>query len=172
MNALTSLLPPIIAAAMCIVGSVKGLDLYAVMLQGAKKGLRVMLDILGALLVFFPAVYFFRASGLAGFLTGLMEPVFSALGIPAECAPIMLLRPITGSGALSAASEIIAANGPDSTIGRTAAVMIGSSETTLYVISVYFGAIGKKPPRWALPAALCADLACFVSSALICAFLW
>ena len=84
----------------------------------------------------------------------------------------MLLRPMSGSGALAAASELIAQYGADSLIGRTAAVMIGSSETTFYVIAVYFAAAGVKNSRWAVPAALCADLACFISSAWICRLLW
>ena len=76
------------------------------------------------------------------------------------------------SAALAAASELIGRFGPDSLIGRTAAVMIGSSETTLYVTAVYFTAAGVKNSRWAVPAALCADLACFLSSAWVCRLLW
>ena len=84
----------------------------------------------------------------------------------------MLLRPISGSAALSVSAELIARYGADSLVGRTAAVMIGSSETTRYVVAVYFTAAGVKDSRWAIPAALCADLACFLSSAWICRILW
>ena len=92
--------------------------------------------------------------------------------VPPDTALLMLLRPISGSAALAAAAEIIRQCGPDSLTGRTAAVMIGSSETTLYVAAVYFAAAGVRRSRWAVPAALCADLACFLSSAWICRILW
>ena len=84
----------------------------------------------------------------------------------------MLLRPLSGAGALAAAGELIRSAGPDSLVGRMAAVMIGSSETSFYVIAVYFSAAGVKESRWAIPAALCADLVCYVSSAWLCRLLW
>ena len=149
----------------------RGVDIYSAMLCGVKKGLKTVGEILPALLVLFPAIYLLRASGVPERLSALLAPVFKVLGIPAETCLIMLLRPISGSGALSAAADIIARCGADSVVGRTAAVMIGSSETTLYVVAVYFGAAGVKNTRWAIPAALCADLACFISSAWICHFL-
>ena len=83
-----------------------------------------------------------------------------------ETAPLVLLRPISGSGALAVAGDIMARYGPDSLAGRTAAVMLGSTETTFYVIAVYFGAAGVKKTRWAIPAALCADFTGFVLSSL------
>lgn len=149
----------------------RGVDIYSAMLCGVKKGLKTVGEILPALLVLFPAIYLLRASGVPERLSALLAPVFKVLGIPAETCLIMLLRPISGSGALSAAADIIARCGADSVVGRTAAVMIGSSETTLYVVAVYFGAAGVKNTHWAIPAALCADLACFISSAWICHFL-
>ena len=148
------------------------MDIYEAMVCGAKKGLRVVLDILPALLVLFPAISLLRASGLVETLGRFLSPVFRLLGIPEETALLLLLRPMSGSGALAAATELIGQYGADSLIGRTAAVMIGSSETTFYVIAVYFAAAGVKNSRWAVPAALCADLACFISSAWICRLLW
>ena len=128
--------------------------------------------ILPSLLVLFPAIALFRASGLPALLGRLLQPVFSALGVPKETALLMLLRPMSGSGALSAAAELTRRFGPDSLIGRTAAVMIGSSETSFYVIAVYFSAAGAGDGRRALPAALLADLACFLSAAWISRLLW
>ena len=101
-----------------------------------------------------------------------VQKMSQALGIPVETSLLMLLRPVSGSTALSVSAELIARYGADSLVGRTAAVMIGSSETTLYVVAVYFTAAGVKDSRWAIPAALCADLACFLSSAWICRILW
>ena len=94
------------------------------------------------------------------------------MGIPQETSLLMLVRPLSGSAAMSAANDIMTLYGADSLIGRTAAVMLGSSETTFYVIAVYFSAANVKESRWAIPAALIADLACFLSSAWICRLLW
>ena len=163
---------PLLIAAAMLCAALQGVDLYAAMLTGVKKGLRVMAEILPALVVLFPAIYLLRASGLPELLGRLLAPLLRLLGIPTDTVLLMLLRPISGSGALGVASELIARFGPDSLTGRTAAVMIGSSETTLYVVSVYFAAAGVRGSRWAIPAALCADLACFVSSAWICRLLW
>ena len=117
-------------------------------------------------------IWLLRASGLPELAGRLLRPVFAALGVPEETALLLLLRPLSGSGALSAAAEIIGRAGADSLTGRTTAVMLGSSETTFYVIAVYFSAAGVKDSRWAIPAALCADLACFLSAAWISRLFW
>ncbi len=172
MRNLLAMAAPLLIAAAMLYAALQGVDLYEAMLEGARKGLAVMLEILPALLVLFPAVWLLRASGLAELLARLLAPALRLLGVPQETALLMLLRPISGSAALGVAAELIARHGPDSLTGRTAAVMIGSSETTLYVVSVYFAAAGVRGSRWAIPAALCADLACFLSSAWICRLFW
>ena len=172
MRPFLDLMAPVLICCVCIVAAFRGVDIYEAMVCGAKKGLRVVLDILPALLVLFPAISLLRASGLIEPLGRFLSPAFRLLGIPEETALLLLLRPMSGSGALAAAAELIGQYGADSLIGRTAAVMIGSSETTFYVIAVYFAAAGVKNSRWAVPAALCADLACFISSAWICRLLW
>ena len=172
MSMLLEMTAPLTAALLCIVALRKDIDVYSSLGQGAKKGLGIMLDILPALLTLFPAIYLFRASGLPELLEGFIAPVLGFLGIPAETSLLVLLRPISGSAALSAAAEIIAQYGPDSLVGRTAAVMSGASETSLYVAALYFSAAGVKDSRWAIPAALCADLACFIASSFICRVLW
>ena len=172
MSELMSLTAPLLISGVFIYGARKGVDIYSAMTAGAKKGLSLMWELLPALLVLFPAVYLFRASGLPELLGRALSPVFGTLRIPEETGLLMLLRPISGSAALSAASEIISSQGPDSLAGRTAAVMMGASETTFYVTAVYFAAAGVKNSRWAIPAALCADLCCFLSSAWICGLLW
>lgn len=172
MRAALNLTAPVIITLSCLWALYRRVDLFSAMTEGAKKGLRVILDMIPALLVLFPAIYLLRASGLPELLEHMLSPLFRLLGVPPETSLLMLLRPISGSAALSAGAELIKNNGADSLIGRTAAVMIGSSETTLYVIAVYFGAAGLRDSRWAIPAALCADLACFLSSAWICRLLW
>ena len=172
MNSLSELCAPVILSLICLYALGKGTDIYAAFSAGAAKGLRLCVDILPALMALFPAIYLFRASGLPESLEAVLAPVFSLFGIPAETSLLVLLRPFSGSAALSAAAEIIQSYGPDSLIGRTAAVMSGASETSLYVVAVYFSAAGVKDSRWAIPAALCADLACFIASSWICRVLW
>ena len=107
----------------------------------------------------------FRASGAMDALIALLDPVLTRLGIPAACSPLLLLRPLSGSGALAIGGTIFETYGPDSLIGRTAAVMLGSTETTFYVLAVYFGAAGIRRSGRTLPAALTGDLVGFVVAA-------
>jgi spore maturation protein B len=164
LNGLSALILPLLLALTAMWGLYRGADVYGCMTDGAKNGLHVMRNVFPALVTLLPAVYMLRASGAADALAGLLRPVYTLLGIPAETAPLVLLRPITGSGATAIAGEIIAAHGADSTVGRTAAIMLGSSETTFYVTAVYFGAVGVKRSRWAIPAALIADAAGFIAA--------
>ena len=94
-----------------------------------------------------------------------LAPLVSGVGMPPETVGLMLVRPVSGPAALGVGAELIATYGPDSEIGRTAAVMLGSTETTFYTIAVYFGAAGIVKTRYAVPAALCADLAGFLAAA-------
>ena len=112
------------------------------------------------------AVSMFRAAGAMDALARLCAPVLNLLGIPAETVPLMLVRPVSGSGALAVASDLMASHGPDSYIGRVAAVMLGSTETTFYTIAVYFGSAGIVRTRHTVPAALAADLTGFLTAAL------
>ena len=172
MKDLAALASPALVAAVCLAGLLRGADVYDALLDGARKGLRTMAEVLPALLVLMPAIAVFRASGLPELLGRLLEPLLGGLGIPPETGLMLLLRPLSGTAALSAAAELMTRFGPDSLIGRTAAVMLGASETTLYVTAVYFSAAGVRDSRWAVPAALCADLACFLSAAWISRLLW
>lgn len=172
MSAAAGLIPAIVMAFTAAYGLVKGVDVFGAMTDGITDGLRVALRIFPSLVALLTAVYMLRASGALDALTHLLAPLFSLLGIPVETAPLMLLRPVSGSGALAVAGELIGEYGADSLIGRTAAVMLGSTETTFYVIAVYFGAVGIKKTRYAIPAALCADLTGFAASALAVRLLW
>ena len=137
---------------------------YDLLLQGGAEGLKLVVTILPALVVLLTAVQMLRASGAVDLLSGFLSPVFSFFGIPPETAMLVLIRPISGSAALAVGAELMAAHGPDSLIGRTAAVMLGSTETTFYTISVYFGAAGIRKTRYAVPAALLADLVGFLTA--------
>ena len=139
---------------------------YNAMTEGGAKGLKLMGSILPSLLVLLSAVAMLRASGALDDAARLCAPVFDVLGIPPECAPLMLVRPFSGSAALAVGLELMRTYGVDSRIGLTAAVMLGSTETTFYTISVYFGAAKVRGTRHAVPAALLADLTGFFCAAL------
>ena len=134
---------------------------YDIMLQGAADGLQLVTSILPALILLLTAVHMLRSSGATEMLSGILAPVFSLFGIPPETAMLVLIRPISGSAALAVGAELMAEYGVDSLVGRTAAVMLGSTETTFYTISVYFGAAGIKKTRYTIPAALFADFVGF-----------
>ncbi len=146
-------------------------NLYDALISGAGDGLSTLKSIVPALVVLLTAVQMLRTSGAMEALTGLLSPVFRLLGIPPETAPLVLIRPFSGSAALAVGAEIMAAYGVDSAIGRTAAIMLGSTETTFYTISVYFGAAGVKRTRYAVPAALLADLTGFLMASITARFL-
>ena len=145
---------------------------YDLMLQGAGEGLRILASLVPALILLLTAVTMLRASGAVELLSGLLAPVFSFFGIPPETALLVLIRPLSGSAALAVGAELMAEYGPDSLIGRTAAVMLGSTETTFYTISVYFGAAGIKKTRYTIPAALIADFVGFFVASLTVRLFW
>ena len=133
--------------------------------EGLPEGLRVLGRILPALVVLLSAVQMFRASGAMELLTGLLSPVLEGLGIPPETAVLLLVRPVSGSGALAVGSQLMEQYGPDSYIGRVTAVMLGCSETTFYTVAVYYGAAGIRRTRHTVPSALAADAAAFIAAA-------
>ena len=141
-------------------------DAYGLLLEGTATGLSILGSILPALVLLMTAVHMFRASGAAEIISQVLSPVFSFFGIPPETALLVLIRPISGSAALAVGADLMAQYGVDSTVGRTAAVMLGSTETTFYTISVYFGAAGIKKTRYCIPAALFADFVGFFMASL------
>ena len=161
---MTDYLVPLILLITALIGLRKGENTYDILLNGAAEGLSLLKTILPSLILLLTAVTMFRDSGGAELLSRLLEPVFTRFGIPPECAMLVLVRPISGSAALAVGSELMARYGPDSQIGRTAAVMLGSTETTFYTLTVYFGASGIKKTRYTLPAALFADFVGFLSA--------
>lgn len=162
---MTALVIPVLLTALGIFALGRGQDVYAALTDGAGEGLSVLLRILPSLVALLTAVHMFRASGAMDALVALAAPVLTKLGIPPETAPVLLIRPLSGSGALAAAGEVIRARGPDSYAGRVAAVMLGCSETTFYTVAVYFGAAGIRRARHTVPAALVADLTGFIAAA-------
>ena len=160
------LLIPLLLLGTAVYGLSKKQDVYSALLMGGKEGLKLLFSIAPALVVLLTAVHMLRASGAMELLSRWLSPVTNFLGIPAETLPLMLVRPFSGSAALAIGADLMQTYGVDSPIGRTAAVMLGSSETTFYTISVYFGSVGVKRTRYAIPAALIADLTGFFCAAL------
>ena len=139
---------------------------YDILLSGTAEGLKLLTSIVPALILLLTAVSMLRASGAVEAISTFLSPVFSFFGIPPETAMLVLVRPISGSAALAIGAELMREYGTESLVGRTAAVMLGSTETTFYVISVYFGAAGVRKTLYAFPAALIADLTGFFMASL------
>ena len=162
---MSRLVIPAILCAVGVYGALRRVDVYGALTKGAAEGLTVLLRILPSLVALLTAIAMFRASGAMEWFAGLLAPLLTALGIPPETAPLLIIRPISGSGALAVGADLMEACGVDSYAGRVAAVMLGSSETTFYTVAVYCGAAGVSRTRYMIPAALCGDLAMFLLSA-------
>ena len=158
---MTDYVVPLMILISCALALRKKENTYDILLQGGAEGLKLLVSILPALVLLLCAVQMLRSSGATELLSSLLTPVFRLFGIPPETAMLVLIRPISGSAALAVGADLMRQYGVDSLVGRTAAVMLGSTETTFYTISVYFGAVGIKKTRYAIPAALFADLVGF-----------
>ena len=156
---------PLIIACVALYGVGRGVDVYDALIHGGGEGLEVLLRIVPSLIALMTAVYMLRASGALELAAQVLTPLLDRAGVPAQLLPLMLVRPISGSAALGVGAELIQSCGPDSYLGRVAAVMLGSTETTFYTIAVYFGSVGISRTRYAIPAALCADLTGFLAAA-------
>ena len=165
-SAVIDLLIPLLLVVISIAALRKKQDVYSLLTDGAADGLRLLFRIVPSLVILLTAVHALQASGAMDTLTRWLTPMFRVFGIPVETAPLVLLRPFSGSAALAVGAELMKTYGPDSTVGRTAAIMLGSTETTFYTISVYFGAAGIKRTRYAVPAAILADCVGFFMAAL------
>ena len=156
---------PLTISGVALYGAGRQVDVYAALIHGAGEGLETLLRIVPALVGLLTAVSMLRASGALDLAARLLAPLLDQVGVPSELLPLVLVRPISGSAALGVGAELIGTYGPDSYLGRVAAVMLGSTETTFYTVAVYFGAVGVTRTRYALPAALCADLTGFLAAA-------
>ena len=163
---MTDYIVPLLLLCACAVALRKKENTYGLLLAGAEDGLKLLISLVPTLILLLTAVTMLRASGAVEAFSRLCAPVFQFCGIPPETAILVLIRPVSGSAALAVGTELMAHYGVDSTIGRTAAVMLGSTETTFYTISVYFGAAGIKKTRYTVPAALIADFVGFFAASL------
>ena len=161
---------PALLLGIFMLGLGRGVGAYDAMIEGGREALDVALRIVPYLVAILVAVAMFRASGALGILVGFIDPLTSAIGVPAEVLPMALMRPLSGSGALGLMSEILTVHGPDSFIGLLTSTLMGSTETTFYVLAVYLGAAGVVDGRHALLACLTGDLAGFFGAVAACHF--
>ena len=162
---------PLLLLTVCALALRKKEDPYQLMLTGAAEGLKLLLSLVPTLILLMTAVTMLRTSGAMDAIGKWMSPVMALFGIPPETAMLVLIRPISGSAALAVGADLMATYGVDSLVGRTAAIMLGSTETTFYTISVYFGAARIKKTRYTLPAALFADAVGFIMASVTARFL-
>ncbi|MDO8946022.1 MAG: nucleoside recognition domain-containing protein [Desulfocapsaceae bacterium] len=169
LNALSSWLIPMLISGLLIFGYLRGVKVYEALTDGAKEGFSTAVRIIPFMVAIFVAIGMFRASGAMDIMITILSPVTTAMGMPAEALAMALMRPLSGSGAFGLMSEIVN-QGPNSFLADLVSVIQGSTETTFYVLAVYFGAVGIRRTRHALPAALCADAAGIIASVLVCNF--
>lgn len=153
-------------------GIVKKVKVYEVFVEGAKDGFNTAIRIIPYLVAMLCAIGIFRASGAMELLTAVLAPLTNLIGMPAEALPMALMRPLSGSGSLGIMTELMKVHGPDSFIGILASTMYGSSETTFYVLAVYFGSVQVKNTRHAVAAGLIADVFGMLAAVLICRILF
>ena len=168
---MTDYIIPLLLLASTVLALRKQENVYDTLLEGAADGLKIMVTLVPTLILLLTSITMLRASGAVEWISKLFSPLFSLFAIPPETAMLVLIRPFSGSTALAIGTELMVTHGVDSLIGRTAAIMLGSTETTFYAISVYFGAAGIKKTRYTIPAALIADFTGFLMASLTARFL-
>lgn len=172
LDALSLWAMPVLLVVIPLVGILRGVKVYDVFIEGAREGFDVAVKIIPFLVGILVAIGMFRGSGAMDLVTAGLRPLVAPVGFPPELVPLAILRSLTGSGSLAFATDLIKTHGADSLIGRMAAVMYGSSETTFYVLAVYFGAVGVRRTRHAVPAALIADLVAAIATVAVCAWMF
>lgn len=168
MKQLTVYSMPFIMISILVYGYLRGVKLYETFIEGAMDGLKVSIRILPYLITMLFAIAIFRESGILSIITDALSPALRLVGVPPEVLPLILMKPMSGSGALGITAEILKEYGPDSMVGRIASTMMGSTETILYTMAVYYGAVGIKKMRHTLSCALLAHITGVIVSCIIC----
>jgi len=151
-----------------VYGALKRVKIYESFVEGAKDGFQVAVRIIPYLVAIYVAIGMLRGAGAIDILAGWLNPVLGRIGFPVEILPLAIMRPLSGSGSLGIVTELINTHGPDSFLGRLAASVYGSTETTFYVLAVYFGSIGIRKTRHAVIGGLVADLVSLVTAIIVC----
>lgn len=166
MEQVTAFILPSVIIGILLFGFMKGVPVFDAFIEGAKGGISTFFNLIPPILALIVMVSMLNASGALSVITRILSPLTGAVGIPEEVTPLCLLSPLSGSGSTAMFEKILAEYGPDSLAGRVASVIAGSTETTFYAVTVYFGAVGIKKTRHTLFASLCADMTSFIVSAL------
>lgn len=156
-------LVPLILVLVPLYGMWRRVPVYEAFVEGASEGFGLALRILPYLVAVWVALAALRTSGLLDALQGAVAPLLGRAGVPAEVLPLVLIRPLSGNGALAVTTELLRRHGPDSPVGLLASVLQGSTDTTLYVLSLYLGSVGVRDPRYALWVCLFGDLVAFAT---------
>jgi spore maturation protein B len=163
---------PILITMILVHGFIKKVNIYEAFVEGAGEGFKTAVRIMPYMIAIFLAIGIFRESGALSLFTMVLSPITKVLGIPQEVVPLVIMRPISGSGALGIVRDIVHTYGADSFIGRVASTMMGSAETIFYTMAVYFGAVAIRNTRHTLGAALISHLAAVIASVVICSILF
>ena len=172
MNTISLWALPFILILILTMGLFKKVPLYETFTEGAKDGFKIAIDIIPYLVAIIVAISMFRASGIIETLGNTLSPILNHFNIPTDTLPVMIVRSLSGSAALGVFSDIANNLGPDDYATKLSAVMVGSSETTFYVLAVYFGAVGISKLRYALLVGLLADFIGIVAAILVCNFVF
>lgn len=167
-GAVSLLAIPFLLSFLPLYAALRHVPVYEEFVEGAKEGMQVALRIIPFLVAILVAIGMFRAAGGIDLLSRALDPLLQTVGFPAELLPLALMRPLSGSGTMGIFSELVATHGPDSLLARMAGTIMGSTETTFYVIAVYFGSVAIRRTRHAVPAGLIADLTGMIASVFIC----
>jgi spore maturation protein B len=172
LDALSLWAMPVLLVGIPLAGIVRKVKVYDVFIEGAKEGFEVAVRIIPFLVGILVAIGMFRGSGAMDLLMAGLRPVVGPVGFPPELLPLAILRSLTGSGSLAFTTDLVKTHGADSLIARMAATMYGSTETTFYVLAVYFGAVGVRRTRHAVPAALVGDLVAAIAAVAVCVWMF
>jgi spore maturation protein B len=164
---LSTLAVPLVILTIVTVGAIRRVKVYEEFVEGAKEGFTTAVRIIPYLVAMLVAIGMFRASGAMDILTSALAPITNAIGLPSEVFPLAVVRNLSGSGSLGLMTDLVKTNGPDSFVGRLAAVMMGSHETTFYVLAVYFGSVGVKKVRHAPLSGIVADIISVIVSVIL-----
>lgn len=155
-----------------VYGLIKKVPVYEAFVEGAEEGFTTAVKIIPFLVGMMVAISVFRASGAMEYFGTALDPVTSKIGAPSEILPLAIMRPLSGSGVLGLATELMRIYGPDSFIGRLASVMQGSTDTTFFVLTVYFGSVGIKKYKYSIVTGLAADISGFIAALYMCNLLF
>lgn len=159
---------PVILLVVPLLGGVRRIPVYEVFVEGAAEGFQTAVRIMPFLVAMMVGINVFKASGALDVLTSWLKPLLLTLHVPAELVPLAVMRPLSGSGALGLTTDILQSYGPDSLVGRTASTILASTDTTLYILTVYFGSVGIKKARYSIAVGLTGDLVGFFAAVYFC----